>query len=240
MAVSPEHGRLKQVKRSERLHAVVDHLRARAPRPVTAQRLAAELGVSRRTIERDLAALREAGVPLYATQGRGGGHCVVADYSLPPLNFRADEALAVAVALDLLAGSPFDAPARRARDRILAAAPEAVRAAVSAGVVPVDVIAPAGPPRDARGLARLPGAIARREVVRLRYRGDEREIEPLRLLHGDGSWYLVAWSRPAGGVRGFRTDRIEAVELTGERFVVLHRGEVEADLSRWTLAPVGR
>ncbi|WP_130415590.1 helix-turn-helix transcriptional regulator [Xylanimonas ulmi] len=228
------------MKRSERLHAVVDHLRARAPRPVSAERLAGEFGVSRRTIERDLAALRAAGVPLYAVDGRSGGHCVVADYSLPPLNFRADEALAAAVALDLLTGSPFEAAARRARDRILAAAPDAVRAEVSAGVVPVDAVLRPRRVPPTPGVALLPGAIARREVVRLRYRAAVRDVEPLRLLHGDGFWYLVAWSRPGGGVRGFRTDRIEAVELTGERFVALHHDDVDADLSRWDRVPVGR
>ncbi|MGF0116304.1 helix-turn-helix transcriptional regulator [Promicromonospora sp. Marseille-Q5078] len=233
------------MKRSERLHAVVDHLRARAPRPVPAARLAAELGVSLRTTERDLAALRAAGVPVYGTDGRAGGYSILPDYSLPPLHLRADEALAAAVALDLLAGSPLAGAARRARDRILAGAPEPVRAAVSGGVVPVDAVAPAGAaraglpdPGPPRGLDLLPGAIAGRRVVRLRYRGTDREVEPLRLLRGDGHWYLVAWARPGGGVRGFRDDRIESVEPTSDRFDSLHRAEVDADLSRWDLAPL--
>ncbi|MFD6178226.1 MULTISPECIES: helix-turn-helix transcriptional regulator [unclassified Isoptericola] len=222
--------------RTERLHAVLDHLRARAPRPVTAARLAAELGVSTRTIERDLAALRAAGVPVYGVEGRAGGYSVLADYSLPPLHLRADEALAVAVALGLLAGSPFDRAARRARDRVLAGAPEPVRAAVSAGIVPVDTVGAegaVGAPEDRGRLGRLPAAVAGRQVLRLRYRGKDREVEPLRLLHGDGRWYLVGWARPGGGVRGFRDDRIESVELTGETFRDLHRAEVDADLARW-------
>jgi len=241
--MSPAAGTLGRVKRSERLHAVVDHLRARAPRPVPAARLAEELGVSRRTAERDLAALRAAGVPVYGTDGRAGGYSILADYSLPPLRLRADEALAAAVALDLLAGSPFAGAARRARDRILAGAPAPVRAAVSAGVVPVDAVAPSGAGRAGRpggpqDLDLLPAAIAGRQVLRLRYRGSDREVEPLRLLRGDGHWYLVAWARPGGGVRGFRDDRIESVEPTGERFDALHRAEVDADLSRWDLAPL--
>lgn len=228
------------MNRSERLHAVVDHLRARAPRPVTTVRLAAELGVSRRTVERDLAALRAAGVPVYGVDGRAGGYSIVADYSLPPLHLRADEALAAAVALGLLQGSPFAGAARRARDRILAGAPDAVRAAVSGGSVPVVSAAAQGvpgvPPTSALGL--LPGAIAGRQVLRLRYRGTDREVEPLRLLRGDGHCYLVAWARPDGGVRGFRDDRIEAAELTEDRFAALHRAEVDADLARWDLAPL--
>jgi len=72
-------------------------------------------------------------------------------------------------------------------------------------------------------------------VLRLRYRGEVREVEPLRLLRGDGHWYLVGWARPSGGVRGFRDDRIESVAPTEERFEALHRAEVDADLARWDL-----
>jgi predicted DNA-binding transcriptional regulator YafY len=55
------------VNRTDRLYALVEELRAVAPRPLTARRLADRFEVSVRTIERDLGALLEAGVPLYAT-----------------------------------------------------------------------------------------------------------------------------------------------------------------------------
>lgn len=225
------------MKRSERHHALLDHLRARAPRPVSAARLAEEFDVSSRTIERDLAALMAARVPLYAVGGRTGGYTVMTTYSLPPLNLGVDEALACAVALDLLAESPFRGPAMRARDRIVAALPPSVRDAARAGAVPVErVRSGVGGSPD---LGVLPLAIATRTVVRLTYRGGaEREVEPLRLLHGAGGWYLIVWERPAGGVRGFRVDRIDGLARTDVTFTDLHRREVGADLARWTRAPV--
>jgi predicted DNA-binding transcriptional regulator YafY len=66
------------MQRIERLYAISDRLRRAAPAIVPARQLAIELGVTRRTIERDLAALRNAGVPLYGQPGRGGGAVSVA------------------------------------------------------------------------------------------------------------------------------------------------------------------
>ena len=60
------------MRRIERLYAISEHVRRAAPGTISARRLAEELGVTRRTIERDLAALRLAGLPLYGTPGRGG------------------------------------------------------------------------------------------------------------------------------------------------------------------------
>lgn len=71
------------MRRTERQQAVIDHLRARAPQPVSAAALARRFDVTRGTIERDLQALQAAGVPLYATAGRSGGYSVLDTYSLP-------------------------------------------------------------------------------------------------------------------------------------------------------------
>jgi predicted DNA-binding transcriptional regulator YafY len=59
------------VNRTDRLYALVDELRAVAPRARTARQMAARFEVSVRTIERDLGALQQAGVPIYATPGPG-------------------------------------------------------------------------------------------------------------------------------------------------------------------------
>ncbi len=72
-----------RVKRAERQYALVDLLRA-ARRPVSAARLAREFGVSTRTVERDIASLQVAGVPLYADHGVAGGYSILREYSLPP------------------------------------------------------------------------------------------------------------------------------------------------------------
>ena len=85
------------MRRTERLFALAEHLRARRT-GVTAEALAGRFGVTIRTIYRDLDALRVASMPLTAERGPGGGYALERSYSLPPVNFTAREA-ALLVAL---------------------------------------------------------------------------------------------------------------------------------------------
>src|SRR5918994_1811419 len=94
------------MNRTDRLYALVEELRAVAPQPRTARQLADRFEVSVRTIERDIGALLEAGVPLYATPGPGGGHAIDPLHTLPPVNFTSDEAAALAIALARPGRSP--------------------------------------------------------------------------------------------------------------------------------------
>src|SRR5262245_66060665 len=77
------------VNRTDRLYALVEELRAVAPRPRSARQLAARYEVSTRTIERDILALQEAGVPIYAETGRCGGYVVDKALTPPTLNVHA-------------------------------------------------------------------------------------------------------------------------------------------------------
>lgn len=79
------------MKRQARLFALAEAMRARKT-GVTAEALAERFGVSVRTIYRDLDALGDAGLPLLAERGRGGGYALDRDYTLPPVNFSAREA----------------------------------------------------------------------------------------------------------------------------------------------------
>ena len=79
------------MKRTERLFALAEHLRARRT-GVTAEALAERFEVTVRTIYRDLDSLRAAELPLVAERGRGGGYALDRAYSLPPVNFNAREA----------------------------------------------------------------------------------------------------------------------------------------------------
>ena len=87
------------MNRTDRLYALVEELRAVAPRPRSARQLAGRYEVSTRTIERDILALQEAGVPIYAVAGRCGGYVIDKALTLPPLNFTAAEMVAMAVSL---------------------------------------------------------------------------------------------------------------------------------------------
>lgn len=106
---------------TKRLYALVEALRAHAPRLLRAADLARCFEVSTRTIERDLFALQLAGVPIYAQPGPGGGYGLHVEATLPPLHSPPAEAAALATAL--AATGPYGWRATYASPRRLAAAP---------------------------------------------------------------------------------------------------------------------
>lgn len=116
-------GSLPVVNRTDRLYALVEELRAVAPRPRSARQLARKYEVSTRTIERDVLALQDAGVPIYAQTGRCGGYVIDKTLTLPPVNFTAAEMVAIAVSLAGAEGTPFAFATRSALRKVLAAAP---------------------------------------------------------------------------------------------------------------------
>jgi predicted DNA-binding transcriptional regulator YafY len=121
--VSVAGGNLPAVNRTDRLYALVEELRAVAPRPRSARQLARRYEVSTRTIERDILALQDAGVPIYAEAGRHGGYVIDKALTLPPVNFTASEMVAIAVSLAGAEGTPFAFAARSALRKVRAAAP---------------------------------------------------------------------------------------------------------------------
>ncbi|HEV7534301.1 MAG TPA: HTH domain-containing protein, partial [Acidimicrobiia bacterium] len=108
------------MNRTDRLNAIVEHLRSVAPAPRTAPALAARFEVSVRIVERDIAALQQAGVPIDATPGRRGGYAVDRAMTLPPVITPA-EAAAVALALARAGSTPLRAAARTALPKMMAA-----------------------------------------------------------------------------------------------------------------------
>ena len=108
------------MRRKSRLFALAEALRARRT-GVTAQQLADRFGVTIRTIYRDLDALADAGLPLRADRGRGGGYALDKAYQLPPVNLTAREA-ALLVALGRMAIDlqliPFGTTVESALDKV--------------------------------------------------------------------------------------------------------------------------
>src|SRR5918992_1407623 len=113
------------MNRVDRLYAVVEELRAAGPRGCNARRLAERFEVSVRTIERDILALQEAGVPISSQVGRRGGYLLDRSMTLPPLNFTPAEAVATAIGLRRLDDTPWARDARTALLKIVAAMPDA-------------------------------------------------------------------------------------------------------------------
>src|ERR1041384_875288 len=111
------------MRKQSRLFAIAEALRARRT-GVTAGELAQRFRVTERTIYRDLEALQDAGLPLRADRGRGGGYALDKNYQLPPINFTPREA-ALLVVLARMASEqrlvPFPAAIERAADKVRAA-----------------------------------------------------------------------------------------------------------------------
>jgi predicted DNA-binding transcriptional regulator YafY len=207
------------VNRTDRLYALVEELRAVAPRPRSARWLAGRFEVSARTVERDISALQQSGVPIYAETGRTGGYCLDKARTLPPVNLTPGEAVAMAVALRRLAGTPFQVTAGSALRKLVAAmqGDDADAARDLAGRI--HLFGEAGTtPSVPRMVA---DALDTRRVLRIGYGDREgvstmREIEPLGYVGKATHWYLVAWCRLRDALRAFRTDRITSASVTAE------------------------
>ncbi|WP_261765640.1 helix-turn-helix transcriptional regulator [Actinotalea fermentans] len=107
------------VNRTDRLYAIREELRRAGRAGTTGARLARLFEVSERTIKRDVSALQQAGAPIWAQSGPGGGYVLDASASLPPVNFTPTQAVAMAVALATLpSGSPFAVDAAAARGKL--------------------------------------------------------------------------------------------------------------------------
>lgn len=239
------------MKRSERQYALVDLLLG-ARQPWSAARLAREFDVSARTIERDIASLQVAGVPVYADHGAAGGYSVLREFTLPPLNLTASESLAVLAGLGLLQSSPYQAAAVRASAKIAAVMRDDHRDAVADALGTIRVIDPVAPGDAATvPLGMLSDAIAARRLVRLTYAGEDaggrvdparttvRDVETMGLLRAGDAWLLAGWCRLRDAVRGFRMDRITDLEILDEVPEPRDPAVWEADLARWPTRRLG-
>jgi len=213
------------------LYALVEELRAAAPSWRSATWLASRFEVSARTIERDISALQQAGVPIYATPGRRGGYAIDVQHTLPPLNLSAAEVAAVATALAADSGAPFTHAGRTALQKILAVLGEVDAEGVRALASRVRVFDRLDAP--GRPASVVERAIVTREVLEIAYRDhagavSTRAVEPVAVLGVRPHWYLWAWCRLRDAPRSFRLDRITAAASTHE--AAPDRGLDPADL----------
>jgi predicted DNA-binding transcriptional regulator YafY len=213
---------------------------------LTAGGLADRLGVSLRTLNRDLALLREQGLPVEADRGRGGGLRLSRRWGVGRIALTYGEAVDLLVSLAMaeqmespllmagLAGvrrklTASFAPEMAARinglkARIRVGKPAAASVLVQAGVPGPEVA------------AELNQAFLGQQALSIRYRAvdgrvTEREIEPHYLLLAPPIWYVLAWDGLRRDARTFRCDRIvSAVAREGRRFDLLPMGRFEAAL----------
>ncbi|GAA4197303.1 WYL domain-containing protein [Streptosporangium oxazolinicum] len=211
---------------SARLLRLLSLLQARQDWPGAA--LAERLGVSERTVRRDVDRLRELGYPVNSTRGTDGGYRLGAGSVMPPLLLDDEEAVAVAVGLRTAAGGTIagiEETSVRALAKLEQVLPSRLRHRVNAlqtYVEPVPADGP-GPVVDPGVLTTLAAACRDGERVRFDYRAHDgsagvRIAEPHRLVSWGRRWYLVAWDVDRQDWRTFRVDRVEPRTPTGPRF----------------------
>jgi predicted DNA-binding transcriptional regulator YafY len=191
----------------------------------TGPELADRLGVTPRTVRRDVERLRALGYPVHASQGVGGGYQLGPGRDMPPLLLDDEEAIATAVSLLVGAG-----------DAVVGAGDAALRA-----LTKLDQVLPARLRREVRALAGsvesfgggrtsvdsevlLTLARACRDEVEVDFDypdGSElrpRRVEPYRLVASDRRWYLLAFDLGRDDWRTFRVDRMAEVSPRTWRF----------------------
>jgi len=193
----------------------------RYKRPVSGAALADELGVSLRTIYRDIEALKAQGA---AIDGEAGvGFVLKPGFMLPPLMFSEDEIEALVLGSRWVAeqaDQPLGAAARNALVKIAAVLPDDLRAGLDESTL---LVVP-GPPLAAgeSELPRIRDAIRRQRKLTISYADangacSERTIWPIALAFFDKARVVVSWCELRNDFRHFRADRVVrlTVEATG-------------------------
>ena len=189
--------------------------------------LADRLGVSPRTLRRDIDRLRELGYPVEARRGIEGGYQLAAGAALPPLVLDDDEAVALTIGLRAAAQGAvagIEESSVRALAKVARIMPPHLRRRVEA-LRAMTVPAPwsSGTGIDAGVLTVIAQACRDEERLRFMYTaagGDQaaRHVEPHRLVSLGRRWYLVAFDMTRQDWRSFRLDRLESPRSTGMRF----------------------
>jgi predicted DNA-binding transcriptional regulator YafY len=220
------------VDRTERIDSLISYLRAR--HYTTMGELADELGVSLRTVRRDVAALRRRGIDIEGERGRGGGIRFFRLAPLPPL--RLDESQVVGLWLSVqlarrVTGLPFSEGSGTALNKVLAALPDGRRQQLRRLCDRIVVAAPASARiRDSAGemCSTLLDAFERcfsvERCMSFQYRDrhgntTQRRVEPHGILVQMPLWYVLAVDVDKGEPRTFRMDRISNPRPYGRPFI---------------------
>jgi predicted DNA-binding transcriptional regulator YafY len=214
------------MQRIDRLDLLTRVLRDRPG--ITVAQLARELGISARSVFRDIDHLRERGLPIEADRGRGGGVRLHASWGLGKVLLSSEEALCTLLSLAIsekLSFPMFAADVARARKKIVDAFPSSERKRIAplrerifvARVASVRVGSTYTSP-DAAAMRRLQVAFVRETTVSADYvketgESSTRRVEPHALLISWPAWYLLAFDHLRGEPRTFRFDRFRNVDI---------------------------
>ena len=208
------------MRRADRLFRLVQLLRAR--RFATGDQIADELGVSKRTIYRDVADLQGSGIPI---RGEAGvGYRLERGFELAPLIFTSDELESLVLGARIVAAwgdADLASAVGSAMTKVEAVLPDTLRRVV----LETPFFAPGMPSASAMAgeLTVLRRAIGERRIVHFKYRREdgeesERDARPLGLYFWGKKWTLAAWCEARSDYRSFRPDRMRDVRMTERPF----------------------
>ncbi|MBB6568697.1 WYL domain-containing protein [Kribbella sandramycini] len=198
-------------------------------REFSGDELVQRLGVSPRTLRRDVDRLRSYGYPVQTQPGPGGYYRLAAGRTMPPLVLDDDEAVATLLALASLGsvGSAseggLDAAATRAYGKVDQFLPLRLRERAVSVRASVETSHQAAPSVPAEQLGELADAIGKQQTISFDYlnaRGEQaiRRVEPHRQIHHLLRWYLLAWDLDRADWRVFRVDRLRDLRRSTTRF----------------------
>ncbi len=189
-------------------------------------RLAEELGVTTRTLRRDVDQLREFGYRIESLTGPAGGYRLEAGAALPPLVLTDDEAVTMAIGLRLAATAALDGGGETtltALAKLEQVMPAGIRRRVNALAAAVQPVRLDRPALDPELLGAL--ALACRDTERIRFhytsgdgRDSDRHVEPYVLVPAERNWFLLAYDLQRSDWRTFRVDRMSRLFATRVRF----------------------
>lgn len=212
-----------------------------SPREWSGAQLAERLGVTVRTVRRDVDRLRQLGYPVEAARGTAG-YRLGAGGDLPPLLLDDEEAVAMVIGLRTAAASSvsgIEETSLRALSKLEQVLPSRLRHRVKSLQRATRRVGGSGPLVDADLLLRISDACLRGESLQFDYtthdgRRSVRMVEPHAVVNWERHWYLVAWDTGRAGWRTFRVDRIRPKDVPGPRFTPREPpdGDVTAYLAR--------
>ena len=185
---------------------------------ITAKQLAQELGVSTRTIYRDINTLSTAGIPITSQKGYGGGLSLLEGFALDKSYFTQEEQSNIIQALQILKSSNYpDA------DRTLNKVAGLFSHTLQSDWLEIDFSYWGSPEKERRNMMALERAVINKYVIKFTYYNSEltiteQTVEPLKLLFKSHSWYLIAFSRRREEIRTYKLSRIRNLQITEQLF----------------------
>lgn len=209
------------MRRADRLMKLVHYLR-RMRRAVTAERIATDFDICKRTVYRDIHDLMNTGVPIYGEAGVG--YVIDKKYHLPPVMFDPDELEAIALGIAMVRNwtdEPFAEKANSAYEKIQAALPENL-------LTELQQLATYSSPSSAKipwqvSFSDIRECIRQKQKIKFTYidlkeKTTKRKIRPLSLIFFGPVWLLLGWCEKRKDFRNFRLDRMKELNVTAELF----------------------